>query len=413
MGAAMNRAYKLLHPVRRNHALLLAHNGLQSMLFVLPVIVPYYHDVLGLGFNQFLIGEVVFSTVIVLMEVPAGWLADVWQRRLMLMTGSLIEACGFLLLLHAHSFGQAVFAQGAIGVGVSMVSGTNTALLYDTLLFWRRTKAFRKLEGMRHGMGLYVVGGASLAGGFLYGVDPKLPLTLSVGCYLLAALAAFLMVEPVRDRQKARRNPLLDILQTVKFAVHGHPDIGALILFCGILFGTTQAGVWVQQPYYLARGLDRTWFGVLAFAGFLLAGAASQHSHRLEKSLARGTAFGLVLYGVAGSYLVSGILPGLWGIPFLYASSVAFGFGMPLVQDVINGRIASGRRASIVSTASLAGRLVFIPAGWLVAEASTRYGIDRTVSGMGVFLILSGSLALWQLRRANVFAARTAVEPAA
>jgi hypothetical protein len=403
MESAMSerRVKRQIHPVRRNVRLLMLHNALHSMLFVLPVLVPYYKDVIGLGFREFLIGEVAFSSVIVLMEVPAGWLADVGQRRLVLTAGSLAEVAGFFLLYDAHNFPQALFAQASLGVAVGLVSGTNTAMLYDTLLSYRLQKRFRRLEGLRMATGLYVVGLASLAGGFLYALNPRLPLLLGMAVYMAAALAAFLMIEPERHRREAK-HPLRDFVVTVKLALHGHPDIGALVIFCGVLFGMTQAGFWVQQPYWLARGVDAHWFGALALAGFTLAGLASHHGHRLESRLRRQTAFIAVLTGVAGSYLVSGVLPGLWSIPFLYASSVAYGFGMPLVQDVINARIDSSRRASIISTVSLAGRLMFIPIGAAVAQMSRSLGIDWTVSAMGLTLAVAGGCAIRRLVRLGV-----------
>lgn len=397
----MIQRFKSLHTVRRNHALLVAHNSLHSMLFVLPVLVPYYRDVIGLSFSQFLIGEVLFSTIVVLMEVPSGWLADVWKRRLVLMAGSLTEIFGFAVLLNADSFADALLAQGSIGVGVSLISGTNTALLYDTLLQFRMTRHFRRLEGLRHGSGFYIIGLSSLAGGFLYKVNPHLPLLLTLGACMLASVTAFLMHEPVREKKPPRRFSLHGLKSAIPI-IRAHPEISAIILFCGILFGTTQAGVWVQQPYYLGRGVAEQWFGVLACIGFLLAGFAGHHGHRMEKMLSPESAFAAVLYGVAFSYLIAGFAPGWWGIAFLYASSLSYGFAMPLVQDAINSRIASSRRASIVSVASLAGRLVFIPVGWTVSHAAASSGIDWTVAGMGMFLAGAGIFVLYALKRGKV-----------
>ena len=393
----MNRYF--LHPVRRNQALLTAHNGLHALLFVMPVLVLYYRDVIGLGFREFLIGEVLFSSIIVAMEVPSGWLSDIGKRKLVLMAGSVCEIVGFALLLNASSFAETLVAQGSLGIGVSLVSGTNTALLYDTLLQYRQQKHFRRMEGLRHGMGLYVIGLASLAGGFLYTIDPRLPLLLTIGAYGVAAIAACLTVEPARLKQPVRRNPLVDMAATIRFALRGHPEIALLILFCGVLFGTTQAGVWIQQPYYIARDVPEHAFGMLACVGFLMAGIASHFGHALEKRIPRMAAFCLILYGVAFSYLLSGLAPGFWGVGLLFLSSIAYGFGMPLIQDVINARVESSRRASIVSTANLAGRLFFIPLGAVVGQAVDHYGIDTAIVLMGAYLALAGSLVLMQLRR--------------
>lgn len=397
------RPHRIFHPVHRNSTLLLVHNGLHNLLFILPVLVLYYRDVIGLGFREFLIGEVLFAAVIVFMEVPSGWLSDVWKRRLVLALGSFAEVLGFCLLLNASSFAETLVAQASLGIGVSLVSGTNTSILYDTLLQYRKQHHYRRLEGLRHGMGLYIVGGASLAGAFLYTIDPKLPLILTMTAYGLAGLAALLMVEPIRETQTIRRNPLHDVFETVRFAVRGHPEIGALIIFCGVLFGSTQAGFWIQQPYWIARGIDEAMFGVLAFGGFMLAGAAGQFGHWLDKRMRRSALFATLLFGVAGSLLVAGLWPGLYGIALLYTSSVTYGLGMPLVQDIINARISSGRRASILSTASLAGRLAFIPLGWVIAEGSDAYGIDHAITGLSLFLIVIGSASLWLLSRHGVF----------
>jgi hypothetical protein len=58
--------------MRRNILLLQAHTAFLYMIFVLPVIVPYYRDVIGLRFQQYMIGEALCSLVVILMEVPTG-----------------------------------------------------------------------------------------------------------------------------------------------------------------------------------------------------------------------------------------------------------------------------------------------------------------------------------------------------
>lgn len=399
------------HPVNRNINLLLTHNGLQNMLFCMPVLVLYYRDVIGLSFGQFLIGEVVFATAIVLMEVPSGWLSDVWRRKYVLMLGSLCELFGFVLLLMADNFTQAVIAQGAIGIGVSLVSGTNTAILYDTLLQYRKQAHYRRLEGQRHGMGLYIVAGAALAGALLYTVDPKLPLILTALFYAFAALSAIAIIEPVRETKTVLHNPLRDIVQTIHFTVRGHPEIGALMLFTGVLFGTTQAGFWIQQPYWMAQNVPEAWFGVLAAVGFFMAGFAGHHGHKMDKIMPKNMAFPVLLFGVALSYVVSGLFGlghvGWAGILFLYTSSLAFGFGMPLVQDVINQRVGSARRATIASTANLVGRLFFIPVGWSAGMAVDHYAVEQVLIVMGVGLVFAGGIALWVMARHGLFKKET------
>lgn len=135
----------------RNVTLLLLHTVCVNMIFILPVLVPYYRDVIGIGFREFMIGEAAFSAVMILMEVPTGWLSDVWGRKKTMVVSTVTGLAGWGLLWHADSFAEAVIAQASLGVAVSLLLGTNSALLYDSLLGAGREGEYRALEGRRHG----------------------------------------------------------------------------------------------------------------------------------------------------------------------------------------------------------------------------------------------------------------------
>src|SRR3989339_109824 len=154
--------------VEKNIRLLELHTILLNGMFVVPVIVPYYRDEIGLSFQDFLIGEVIFALVLLILEVPSGWLSDVWKRKHVMALGAIFDAAGFLILLLANNLPMAILAQAMIGVAISLYSGTNTALLYDSLIACGREGDFARLEGRRNGFGLYSIGIASIFGGFMY-----------------------------------------------------------------------------------------------------------------------------------------------------------------------------------------------------------------------------------------------------
>ena len=79
--------------MNRNIRLIYTHSIFTQMLFLLPVVVPYYHSI-GLSFRDFLLGEAFFSAVVLLAEVPSGWVSDVWKRRTTLMCGALFGMIG-------------------------------------------------------------------------------------------------------------------------------------------------------------------------------------------------------------------------------------------------------------------------------------------------------------------------------
>ncbi|MDB5491924.1 MAG: major Facilitator Superfamily protein [Micavibrio sp.] len=356
----------------------------QGLIFVLPVLLLYYRDKVGLGFQELMIGEAVFSTVILTCEVPTGWLADHWKRKYVLALAGVTGMIAYTLLLTAHSFVATVVAQGAIGVGVSLVSGTLSAIHYDSLLMENRVDEYRRQEGRRHGLALLSVGFSSLLGGFLYGINHDLPLIGTILADAGLVVTALLMREPVRVRSTERRNPFVTMAQTMKYALHGHREVAEIIFSAAALFGTTKMLMWAQQPYYIAIHLDEKWFGVLLALGFLAGSAASQLGHKLDHRFRSRT----VLFGMTIAVIVicglSAALHSLAGAVLLLAGSTFWGLGWPRVQDALNGCVDSGRRAMVLSTCSLMIHVVFVPLSLVVGKVSMLYGAEAAVLSLVV-----------------------------
>ncbi len=387
--------------VQKNVRLLELYTICTNMIFIVPVVVPYYRDVIGLSFQDFLIGEAVFAAVVMALEVPSGWLSDVWKRKHVLLLAMLTWFAGFAVLLFADSLFLAVTAQGILGISLSLTSGTNTALLYDSLLAEGREHDYTRLEGRRLGIGFYAVAAAGILGGFLYEVDPRLPVVLTMTACLPGAACALLMGEPERHRSAIRSHPLADMAGTVRYALHGHAEIGFIILFAAVLLSATKLIMWTQQPYYMALGVPESAFGMLMAVGWLLAGASSHSAHFLNDKVSNLKALTLAVIAAVGICLGAAIGPGYHGIVLLMlGGSCLFGLTAPRVDNAINKRVGSERRATILSTSSLLRQLFFIPLsigiGWIIDHADISAGLISTAGWLGLGGLLLG---LWALKR--------------
>lgn len=377
-----------------NARLLTIFSVCQGLIFVLPVLLPYYRDKVGLGFQELMIGEAVFSLVILTCEVPTGWLADHWKRKYVLALAGISGMIAYTLLLTAQSFLATVVAQGAIGVGVSLVSGTLSALHYDSLLMENRVDEYRKQEGRRHGLALLSVGASSLVGGFLYEINHNLPVIGTILADAGLVITALLMWEPERLKSSERHNPFVTMAQTMKYALHGHREVAEIILSAAALFGTTKMLMWAQQPYYIAIHLDEKWFGVLMACGFVVGSTASQLGHHLDHRFRNRTVlFGMMLTVVA-ICVVSASLHSLAGAIMLLAGSSFWGLGWPRVQNALNGCVDSDRRATVLSTCSLMIHMVFVPLSLAVGKISALYGAEAAVASLAIIPALASLLLL-------------------
>src|ERR1700691_1509232 len=94
--------------IERNLKLLGLFTICTNTLFLAPVILPYYREVIGLGYNDFFYGDAAYAAAIVLCDVPTGWISDVWKRKHTLALGIIVNMIGWCVLLFAHKFWQAI-----------------------------------------------------------------------------------------------------------------------------------------------------------------------------------------------------------------------------------------------------------------------------------------------------------------
>ena len=103
----------------------------QSFMIVIAVFVPLLQRH-GLTMSEVLQTQALFAFVIAVFEVPSGYLADLWGRKNTIIIGQGLMALGYLYLLQANSFPDFLVYEGLMGLGISLSSGADLALLYDT-----------------------------------------------------------------------------------------------------------------------------------------------------------------------------------------------------------------------------------------------------------------------------------------
>lgn len=379
---------------QRNTRLIVMMQICQSAIFFLPVLILFYQAEIGLTFKDFMMIEAMFCATIIVMEIPSGWLSDLWSRKHTMTAGLAFTFMGFGQLLFADNFTQAALSEIFTGIGVSLISGTNSAILYDSLLQDDRTDDYRRLEGLRHGSALYSLAFCCFVGGLLYQLNHYLPVILTVMAQFIGMICGFFLVEPVREYRKAEKHPLADMLDTMKFALHGHKEIAGIILFATVVFAATKTMLWIQQPYYELLALPEIWYGVFTAFGFLIGGMGGHLGHVLDGRISNRTMFLFMLSLVVSACLIAGMFKSLAVIPLLLVGSVMWGFGWPRVQSAINTRVSSERRATILSTAGLMINLAFIPIGITVGLMTDTWGIQDAVLVLGLFILTVGSFGL-------------------
>lgn len=197
--------------LRRNLDLMPIGALLGSTQLFYPIAVLAYREVTG-SFANAMGVFAVMSVSQALLEIPTGVFSDKIGRRMTSIFGSAVETLGIVLLaISFHvSFGPAMLYAGAFCIGLSnaLYSGNNDALLYETLLHYRRTKESAKMIGRVYSMaqiGL-ALSGVLASGLLLFGFEYSYLVALSIIPVSSAFLLSFFFVEPPTHKAKGVEN---------------------------------------------------------------------------------------------------------------------------------------------------------------------------------------------------------------
>src|SRR5881396_2236406 len=374
--------------MKRNIPLLYGFSFFDQFMIVIAVWVPYL-TTQGISMRQFMELQAVFAFVILSGELPSGLLSDLWGRKKTLLLGSSLKAVSFSLLPLWNSYEGFLFYHLTMGIALSMISGGDVALLYDSYL----------AAGGEKSRGTAVLGNASLAaqtGATVSALLGGAVVTLSYGHLLwanaiLSWTPMFLVLcvtEPpaTLDRGKKRAEELKELLSSTLV----RDGATRLVLLNMVAWGTGGLVMfWVNQKYWQESGVPLASFGVLLAGYGLIAGLAG-----------RSAALGIARYGRRPLLAAVGVLPiiayfgmasflGWGGILLGILAPVGRGLGQVLFMEALNERISSAFRATVISMAQLGIRASFCLLGPLVGYGIDRSGLPSVLSALGILFSLA------------------------
>lgn len=328
----------------------------QVFLLIVPVAVPLFAD-RGLSMASILELQAIFGISVVLMEIPSGYLADVFGRRMALILGGVFVGIGHSLLLIGFDFYTLALFEVALGVGLSLISGADVAVFYDTQI-----ELGDDAEARQKGLGsLFLLrsvseaaAGITASGVLLLGTMSDL-VWLQVLVGWLPLMFALQVVEPPVARMAASA-PLDNLGFVLRRILGGEKVLRLTFLAMGIWSLTTYYAVWLLQQHWLDSDVELTAFGLLWALFSVAAGVAGWQAANLERRLGAASLLALVAALPVLGYLGLALAPAGWAMLLGLLFFVARGAGFVLLQEAFNRRLESGYRATANSLASFLAR---------------------------------------------------------
>jgi len=354
----------------------------------------------GLSLWEIGLVEGIFHIVSLSMEVPTGLIADRYGRKLSRILGACLRLSYMILMLFVSNLPLAIIAFILAALSYNLESGSDTALIYDTLVEHQETQHFPKIQAIRE----IILQVSSLLGVFVGGYLADISYVYAIGStialFIIGIGIACFFVEPkvIETKHSIKTLSIMGFRTLMQY-----PGLVALMIV-GALFSsslyTTHTYLIVYLQSFNRSLLEASGWSMIEHLGAIMAGF----------TIYRFTKFMKLNY----TLWMMGIMAFLfWWITKLeigYIALFGLGFGESMlyvsITNMVNQKTPSEVRATVLSMNSMFFSVMMIIMypmfGWIASTyslISAFYGLSALLSvGFIIFLV---SMKVFKLKSLN------------
>lgn len=363
----------------------------------MPTIVLFFQEN-SLELFDIMLLQAIYSVTIAVLEIPSGYAADVMGRKNAMVIGMFFGLLGIIIYAFSYGFWGFLPAALCLGIGQSFVSGSDTALMYDSLLEMGREKDFIKLEGRTISMGNFAEAIAFILGGFLAEITLRTPFYYQIGIAFVGFLIAVTLKEPSVNRlAHGKSKPWKNIKNIIRYAMLENRLLRNFILYSSIIGAATLTMAWFVQPYYKLLGIKIVYFGVIGAVLNIAVAIPSFYAHVIEKKIDTNKLLILILILICICYIIVSQFVSLWSLSILFIFYIVRGVATPVLRDYMNRHIPSEMRATVMSIRSFIIRMIFASTSPILGYIADVYSLQNALLMCSFLFFILGLISLLYL----------------
>ncbi len=327
-------------------------------------------------------------------EVPSGVLADKFGRSRLVKVGQILAGSGLLIQGFGSSFIPFFIGQSILMIGISFISGADEALFYAKFNFKENSLHWRKIITRTSQLALISTTLATVIGGLLYNVNPRIPWILTGLSFIASVLAIWSIKESrLPNSNKRLLYELQDNFKGIKsgFIEFFQPK---LILYVPIII--IVQGLFYTSGWGILRLILLSRFGFSPFMGSAAIAVSSLFTVGLLHLMHMYADKMNEKYLISSISLVAGIsllvsVPdiGTWGFFIILALYSGEHILYPFMSEVLNKRAEERQRATVISVASFLRTLPYAALAPLIGYLNTYNRLEYFLIGWAVLIFLS------------------------
>lgn len=372
--------------------------GFLWFMVAMPIIVLFFQEN-GLTLMEVMILQSIYSLTVGITEIPSGYLADYFGRRNSIIFSTIFTFLGYLIFCNYTGFDMFVIAQILVAIGGSLMSGADSAIIYDSLLETQNEKQYTKIEGKTYAIGNFSEAVAGLIGGVLATSSLLLPFQVQTSILFFTIPIAFSLVEPNLQQENKIEKGFLPILKVVKYSLFENLKLRWLIIYSSVMGVATLSVAWLAQPFFKSLDIPLFYYGILWAGLNITAGISSYGSHKIEEKYNTNNLLSTLGIFMSISFLLIYFSPNYLGLIFIFLIYYLRGVVTPLLKNQININTTSNIRATVMSVRSFVLRISFAIVAPILGYLADNKGLEDSYLIVSILIIIVSSVAVFGLRK--------------
>lgn len=398
----MKKQTSALKAAKRNVRLVMSESAITAGLMCMSVMTPFFNSI-GLSQSEISLSQIIFTVVVVLLNIPTGYIADRISRKWANIIGDF--AHGVLLLSYAftNNFLGVVVCESLMGVASALSMGVDQSLLKyfsdklakatgESQSRVLKTKTAR-LECAKYICNLILL----VLGGPVGAISLRLAIGLSSVTQFAGGIISIFIEDDSEKLVPTHKNPLKDMARIAKSAFRSSPLRWRIFAYAAGR-EMTHGIIWVVTPLFMQAGVplelvSSAWAfnSLMAVLGAYL---ASKFSYRLRDS----QIFVIPIALMTISMLTMGISLNIVTVWLYGLMGIAQGWTAGTLGPMVQKYVSPSEQTSVLSLTKVVSNLLYIPAVWIIgvaADIRLEYSLFATLA---IFLPL-GALIIKKLKQ--------------
>ena len=328
-----------------------------DLLFFYVILFLFLTQVKEINAADVLLAEAVYPILKFLLLIPLSVFIEKFGKRKSLIFANIINGISVICFMISSNLIHLIIAQffSAIAFVIKGVAETN--ILYDSLpKDEKRGSRFSKIDGQGGAGYFYLDAISSAISGFLYVVNPYIPLVLSaIGCLVSTFLASkFVEVESESSEKISTRKYIKELKSSFRNALQSD-RLKYLLVYGAILSGVFSSIVSLRSGSLQEIGVPEQYFGIIFGIMGLVSGIASRNQGRFHNKFHNKTLAMLALPTTISCILIGLVIT----LELPYALTLIMVILLFTVQFIAKGPFYTliRRYLNNFTTASLRGKI--------------------------------------------------------